>query len=296
MPNPRAGTFVKLSPTKIITALACPRKFKYRYVDGLEPVGTPSALAFGRAVHAALAAAYARQNTPMSADEVAEAFTRYFDFLEALGVNYKERESYETLREKGEALVTLWWETFRDDVLAAKVLSVEQELSYDVDVGLVVHGHPDVIEARDERLYIGDHKTAASWGENDEILHAKSIQLTAYAYLYWKVHHRLPDQLYLTVLKKTKKPEVFRYFTHRTRGDIEAFEDHVRYIAALIRFYRENDNYPQNVCRDCSWCGFNALCWELDDAAEAFTTRERRKQEPAATTAASKEAIGNGER
>lgn len=274
--------YVKLSPTRIITALACPRKFRLRYVDGLEPARMPSMLAFGRAIHAAIAAAYARQNAPMETAEVARAFAHHFEVLEEQGISYKKKETYEGLLEKGEALVTLWWETFRDDVLAVKVVSLESNIGYDVELGLAVHGYPDVIEERDGLLYVGEHKTVAGWGESDDILVAKSIQLTMYAYLCRKVHGRLPDKFYVTVLKKTKTPDVFRYFTERTAAEVDAFEDYVRGIADLIRFYQENDTFPKNYSRDCSWCGFNALCWELDGAREMFMSREERKERAAA--------------
>lgn len=272
--------YVKLSPTRIITALACPRKYKLRYVDGLEPRKLPSMLAFGRAVHAAIAAAYAHQNVPMETEEVARFFAVHFTAQDDQGISYKERESLEDLLEKGRALVALWWETFRDDVLAAKVLSLESELGYDVGVGLAIHGYPDVIEERDGLLYVGEHKTCASWGESDEILVARSVQLTMYAYLCGKVHGRLPDKLYVTVLKKTKEPRVFRYFTERTAAEVDAFEDYVRGIADLIRFYQANDT--KNYSRDCSWCGFNALCWNLEGAREMFVTREEKKERAAA--------------
>ncbi len=267
-------SFVKLSPTRIITALACPRKFRYRYVDGLEPRKLPSILAFGRAVHAAIAAAYAHQNVPLKAEEIARFFAIHFTAQDDQGISYKERESLEDLLEKGKALVTLWWETYRDDVLAANVVSLESELSHDVDVGFAVHGHPDVIEERDGLWYVGEHKTCASWGESDEILVAKSVQLTMYAYLCQKVHGRLPDKFYVTVLKKTKEPRVFRYYTTRTATEVDAFEDYVRGIADLVRFYREKGIYPKNYSRDCSWCGFNELCWGIEGAEGRFKKRE----------------------
>jgi len=256
--------------------LSCPRKYRYRYVEGLAPKMMPSTLAFGKAVHAAIQAAYARKNAPMTPDEVAGSFAVYFNHLDEQGIRYKEKESLEDLVEKGKALAEEWWRLFRDDVLAAEVVSIESELRVDIDVGLAFRGYPDVIEERDGVLYIGDHKTVASWGESDEILAARSIQLTAYAYLCEKKYGRLPDKLYFTVLKKTKKPQVFRYYTERTRADVDAFEGYVRDVARLINYCRDNDVYPDNITRDCTWCEFKGLCWGMEDAREAFVTREER--------------------
>jgi CRISPR/Cas system-associated exonuclease Cas4 (RecB family) len=281
--NRYAGpAYVKLSPTRIITALACPRKYKHRYVDGLEPARMPSALAFGRAVHAALAAAYARQNAPLDSDGVADAFGRHFAFLDEQGITYKDRESYEDLDAKGRALVAKWHAEYGEaEIPETKVIACETELSHDIEPGLAVHGHVDLIEERDGLLYICDHKTVASWGESDEVLYARSTQLTMYAYLCLKTYGRLADRLYITVLKKTKAPEVKRYFTERSAAEIAAFEDYARGVAALIRFHDEAGTYPRNYSRDCAWCGFNSLCFGLEGAAEMFVSREERKEKAA---------------
>lgn len=276
--DPPAGPGVlKLSHTTIATALACPRKFRYRYVDQLEPVATPAAFAFGRAVHAAIAAAYARQNVPMTAEEVAEVFKRHFAALDEQGVSYKDKESSEDLLTKGRALAALWYEKHRDDVLNAKVLACEAHLSYDVDLGLVLQGYADIIEERDGKLYVGDHKTVSSWGESDEVVAAKSVQLTAYAYLCWKKYDRLPDALYITVLKKTKTPDAFRYYAPaRTLDEVRAFEDYLRRVAELIRFYERDGVDVMNVGRECAWCTYAPLCWETENAVGMFKKRERR--------------------
>lgn len=31
-----------------------------------------------------------------------------------------------------------------------------------------------------------------------------------------------------------------------------------------------------NVTRECSWCAYAPLCWEAEDAAKLFQTREQR--------------------
>ena len=269
---------VKLSHTTIETALACPRRYRYRYIDQLEPVSTPAAFAFGRAVHAAIAAAYGRQKTPMTAEEVAGTFAQHFAAANRDGISYKEKEPFEDLLAKGRALVALWYEKHRDEVLTATVLACEAHLRHDIDVGLVLQGFADIIEERDGRLYVGDHKTVAGWGESDEIAAAVSPQLTAYAYLCWKKYERLPDGLYITVLKKTKVPDAFRYYAPaRTLDDVRAFEDYVRKVAGLIRFYEREHFDVMNVSWQCSRCEFSPLCFKEDGAAAMFKTREKKK-------------------
>jgi len=270
--------YVRLSPTRINTALDCPRKFRYRYVDRLEPRGLPSMLAFGRAVHAAIAAAYANQNAPLDSAGVADAFTRHFAVRDEQGISYKEGEDYDKLDAKGRALVSCWYEQFIDDVLDAKVWSLESELVHDIEPGLAVVGHPDVIEERDGQLCVGEHKTVGSWGETNEMLVGRSVQLTAYAYLCWKHFGRLPDALYITVLKKTKKPEAFRCYTMRSAEEVAAFEDQAREIATLIRHYAAANTYPCNFHRDCGWCGFHPKCWGLEGADAMFVKRKEKDE------------------
>ena len=45
----------KLSSSQITTYLMCPRKYRYRYSDKLEPESRSANMAFGSAVHAAIA-------------------------------------------------------------------------------------------------------------------------------------------------------------------------------------------------------------------------------------------------
>ncbi|HUV85476.1 MAG TPA: hypothetical protein VMX79_00005, partial [bacterium] len=86
------------------------------------------------------------------------------------------------------------------------------------------------------------------------------------------------DGLYITVLKKTKEPDAFRYYAPaRTLDDVRAFEDYVRKVAGLIRFYEREHFDVMNVGRECSWCGFAPLCLGLDGAVEMFKTREKKK-------------------
>lgn len=268
-------THVKLSPTRIRTALTCPRKYRYRYVDRLESRAISSTFAFGRAVHKAIEVAYAKQNTPLDAEGVADVFTRDFAGQDDIGISYKEKEGFDTLNEKGRALVICWHENFGHEIPGAKIHALENAMTVNLDLGLTVYGHPDIIEERDGRLYVGDHKTVASWGESNEVMLVRDTQLTAYAFLCRELLGRMPDALYVTVLKKTKTPEAFRCLTTRTEAEVEAFAGYARGIAELMRFYVKSNYYPKNYHRDCAWCGFNPLCWSIDGAADMFITRDK---------------------
>ena len=273
---------VKLSPSTIITALSCARKYKYRYIDDLESATTSARFAFGRAAHKAIEFAYGRRKTPPDADAVADVFTQHFAALDAQGIIYKEKENHEDLDAKGRALVALWWETYGEDVCAVadEPLIVEACLTHDVEVGLTLFGHPDVVEERDGLLYVGDHKTLAQWGPSWETMVAQSVQLTLYGYLVKQKLGRYPDVYYWTVLKKTKTPEAFRYFTQRTPADIDAFADTARAVAAQIRFWAERGEYLCNSSLECYRCQFSALCLGLEGADGFFKRRERRGDEP----------------
>jgi len=275
---------IKLSPSTIIAALSCPRKYKYRYVDELESSSVSARFAFGRAVHKGIEFAYGRRKTSPGVEDVARVFSMHFALLDEQGISYREKESYEALDEKGRALVALWWETYGDEVraVADEPLIVEACLSHDVEVGLTLFGHPDVIEERDGLLYIGDHKTLAQWGPSWETMVAQSPQLTLYGYLCHKKLGRYPDVYYWTVLKKTKTPEAFRHFTTRTPEEVDAFEDQAREVAALIRHWEARGRYLRNAGLECHRCQYHPLCLDLEGAADSFRPRERRGDEPEA--------------
>jgi RecB family exonuclease len=287
--------YIKLSPTKIKAALACPARYWYRYVEGLEPRRTPSALAFGRAVHQAIAAAYARQNAPMTAEEVADVFTTTLIALDKQGISYKDDETLEDRQElktvrgkekdvkvlglnsQGRYLVAVWWQMQRELVLAARVKGVEAALTIPIADGLDLTCRVDVAEVNNGVFTLGDHKTASSWGAADEQEAAMSLQMFAEVLCWERERGERPESFYFNVLKKTKEPQVFRYHVSVPDGAaLASFEDELIAYGEMMREIRSRGRPVRHVSRDCGWCSFTPFCWGVDGARDNFTTRADR--------------------
>ena len=84
------------------TYLTCPLKYRFRYIDKVEPERTSSCFPFGRAFHAALSER-ARIGCDMSIREVVDVFEDYFKSETDAAENlvYKAGESYDYLIEPG---------------------------------------------------------------------------------------------------------------------------------------------------------------------------------------------------
>ena len=120
----REGLHISASSLK--SFLTCPWKFKLQYVEGAQPEFRASALILGKAVHEAIAVYHRSVQTGQAVDAVKltsqydEAFTR--ELQGEIPVEFKDKESAETLRETGKNLVSL----YQRESQLQKILAVEQ--------------------------------------------------------------------------------------------------------------------------------------------------------------------------
>ena len=61
-----------ISHAQIALYLQCPLKYAFRYIDGIQPEGTPSQMALGRSIHRALASFYetAKEGSPFRLKDI----------------------------------------------------------------------------------------------------------------------------------------------------------------------------------------------------------------------------------
>lgn len=134
------------SASKLKTFHACPKKFKYRYIDNLGEPQT-GAQAYGTTNHAALEAWLIHFH---EGSEV-----RLAKALEAIQLT----DPFEAARARA---VILGYE-LRWGEIPWRVLGVEAAFSYELD-GHVIHGYIDAIveDQRDGRVYVVEHKNSAA--------------------------------------------------------------------------------------------------------------------------------------
>jgi hypothetical protein len=184
-----------LSHSQVQTFTGCPRKWTYEKVDHAPRECIPAALAFGSAVHDALA----EVNEAALHGERVDAPARFVvAWKEAIGgdlpVHYGKDDAYDLLA-KGRALVGAY-------TPPSGIIGVEQPFSVNLDPDLPpVEGRIDLIR-RDEHgdLTLADLKTAGTRTLSDT--HAVEAQLALYDCAYPAARHEA------IVLAKLKTPVV----------------------------------------------------------------------------------------
>ena len=86
------------SYTQISQYLSCPRRYKYRYLDGWKEKDTRAAMLFGRAFEQALAAYFLRE------DSTAVLYREWAAYRD-LGLHYSERDTWDRMLQSGVQLL-----------------------------------------------------------------------------------------------------------------------------------------------------------------------------------------------
>lgn len=293
--------YLKLSPTQIQSALTCPAEYWYRYVERLESRRTPSFLAFGKAIHAAIEFAYGRRQTAPTPEDVAAVAEHHLRVADANGVAYKGDEALDDhvvmkkksrkkdaveepvevpgLVTQARALVALWWLQDRERVAALDDAVTEVSLTYALDGDTEFTCRVDAAERKDGQLWLGDHKTVKGWGDANARAASLSIQMYLECWLWWKINGERVDGFFFNVLKKTKEPEFLRWsLPAPTVDELVAFEDQLRAFAKIARHHKTLGRPVRAVQQKCGWCSFAPLCWNLEGARDMFMDRDERRK------------------
>jgi len=153
-----------LSYSQIALYLECPLKYQLVYLEGLEREGIPSALAFGRVIHKALAGFYrdAMDREPFNLAAFLKAFAEAWENeTDEKGVIYREGEDFETLLELGKAMLRAFARTVRPQRVIGVELPFEFRLEHPFtgkDTSVPIRGVIDLVE-EDEAgtLWVVDH-------------------------------------------------------------------------------------------------------------------------------------------
>jgi putative RecB family exonuclease len=254
-----------VSFTQIDQYLRCPLKYRFTYIDRLEPAFVPSALAFGSGIHGAAAVflrGLAAGRAP-AVDEVQGYFESYWNLeTEQRPVRFGERETREGLLDLGRRMLEVFC---RSQESGTEILAVEEPFDVplvDLDTGEILDralvGMLDLME-RDSsgRVVVVDLKTSARRYTDLQV--EASLQLSVYSYA--TAMNGLGEQedvrLRFDVLTKTKQPELCRYWTQRDRRtSVRLF----RLVAEVLRAVESGSFHP-NPGWQCKECPFRPRCW-----------------------------------
>lgn len=241
-----------LSYSQISRYLTCPEQYRLYYLEKLRPRIESAGMIFGALIHVALADLFRSGADPV------ETFRREWQNLKNIELRYNNRDSWESLKEKGEKLLQKFLQEEVPKI--QKVFSVERKFELSVTslpqpfIGIV-----DLTARVDGQTTIIDFKTAASDYEDHEVV--LSDQLTA----YWLADPQA-QKVALCVLVKTKEPRIEWHFAERDAGRLAEYLAKVQLIAGDIaagKFYKRPGKW-------CSYCDFLPVC--LGNKKEAQET------------------------
>ena len=254
-----------VSFTQIDQYLRCPLKYKFTYVDRLEPEFVPAALAFGSGIHGA-AAFFLRgvqQGAPPRLDDVQGYFEGYWNLeTQRRPIRFGEKDTKDSLLDLARRMLDVFCAKQEP---GAEVVAVEQPFDVpliDQETGEVLDralvGTLDLIERDgDGRIVVVDLKTSAR--KYTDLQVEASLQLSVYSYA--TAMNGLADQedlrLRFDVLTKTKQPELHRYWTQRDRAaNLRLF-----HLTAEILHAIEAGVFVPNPGWQCKECPFKSRCW-----------------------------------
>jgi putative RecB family exonuclease len=243
------------SISQVQAYLFCPLKYRFQYVDQIPKPWRASALAFGTSVHAAVEWLHKERLAGRQPDlmEILKVFEAdwYAQNLEPLV--FPERESKDSLTEKGRAMLQLYTESLN----GVKPIAVEQPFEVDLadpETGEVLdvrlRGIVDLVE---EGETLVDLKTAARTLEQGGL--ERHLQLSAYALAFFLLYGSVP-KLRLDMLLKTSKPRLERHETTRTVEDLSWIARLISEVSLAI----QTEHFYPNPSWRCSECEYFAHC------------------------------------
>ncbi len=234
------------SYTQISHYLACPRKYRYRYVDGWQEKDTRAGMLFGRAFELALGAFFRRQDP-------SEVLFQEWSVYKNNDLDYHHNDSWDRMLHQGIKLLELFAQHDRIDIRYPK-RNLQIKVSRPLSATSQFVAYIDAFGYLDGTRCVIDWKTtAARYPDEPEGLLALDPQLACYSWLTGEpevafvvfVRKRLPEIQYL---RSTITEDQRREFGQLVKDTIEQIESGQFLPHSGIRF-------PQNGCTSCSFLG-----------------------------------------
>jgi putative RecB family exonuclease len=192
-----------LSYSQISTYMACPLKYKFHYMDTVEPEFTPVSLAFGAAIHEAVATYYQNrlEGNNLSPSEMLGVYRH--EWRKQENIRFFNGDNESSLCIKAEQLLSVFHASIDP---TTTILGVEERFDMPMENMPSFLGFIDLIEQDSAgNITIVDLKTASK-KPTDTNVH-QNLQLTAYSLGARALGFNGPEtKCRLDVLTKTKAP------------------------------------------------------------------------------------------
>ncbi|HET9410118.1 MAG TPA: PD-(D/E)XK nuclease family protein [Candidatus Sulfotelmatobacter sp.] len=249
------------SYTQISQYLTCPRRYRYRYLDGWKEKDNRAAMLFGRAFEQALGA-YFRRGDP------GEILFREWTACKEQNLQFSRHDSWDRMLEQGIMLLMRFCQDNRVRVRQPRrqlQIKVTKSLSGSNDFIAYV----DAIGELDGTRCLLEWKTSSSrYPEEPDGLLALDPQLVCYSWMTGIA------EVAQVVFVRKRLLEVQYLKTTITAAQRHEFgqlvEDTVRRIASAQFLPHSGIRFPQNPCSNCPYLGF---CLGRQDLAESALVR-----------------------
>src|SRR5437868_6143755 len=211
------------SYTQISHYLACPRKYRYRYLDGWQEKETRAGLLFGRAFEQALAAYFHRQ-------DATEALFKEWSQHQHTTLDYTHGDNWDRMLQQGIKLLELFAQQDRVEIRYPK-RNLQIKTSRALSPTSQFVGYIDAFGVVDATRCVIDWKTtAARYPDQPEGLLALDPQLACYSWLTGEsevafvvfVRKRLPEIQYLRSPISDEQRREFGQLVEDSIAQIEA--------------------------------------------------------------------------
>ena len=248
------------SYTQISQYLACPRRYRYRYVDGWKEKDTRAGMLFGRAFELALGAYFQREDP-------GEVLFREWSAAKDQALQFSNHDTWDRMLEQGILLLTRFCQDDRVRVSHARrnlQIKFTRPIGHNEFVAYI-----DGVGKLDGRRCLLEWKTSSNrYPEEPEGLLALDPQLVCYSWMTGIsevaqvvfVRKRLVEVQYLrTAITDTQREEFGRLV-----------KDTIKRIESAEFLPHSGIRFPQNPCRTCPYVG---LCLGQQELADANLVR-----------------------
>ncbi len=250
------------SYTQISSFLACPRRYRYQYLEGWKESQTRAAMLFGRAFEQVLAAFFLGL-------EWRERWDQEWWAVRELPLVCSPGESWESMLDQGYELLELFVRQQRVHI-ARPLQDLQIKFLKRLDPQNEFVGFIDAVGALDGQSCLMDWKTSAScYAAQPEGIVALDPQLVCYSWLTDIA------EVALVVFVRKRLPEI-QYLRATITEDQRAefgrlVEATIRQIEAAEFFAHSGIRFPQNQCSSCAFIG---LCLKQQPQVEARLDRK----------------------
>jgi len=246
------------SYTQISQYLACPRRYRHRYLDGWQEKDTRASMLFGRAFEQAIAALFRRE------DPAAVLFEQWAP-AKQMNLSYSGNDTWDRMLQQGIQLLERF---IQDGRVRIRRPSANQQVQFTRDLGSGNQflSYIDAIGELDSTPSVLEWKTtSARYPEEPSGLAALDPQLICYSWMTGI------DEVAQVVFVRKRLVEV-QYLratiTEEHRREFASLvEDTVKRIESGLFLPHSGIRFPQNPCTSCPFLGLCLDKRELIDAA-----------------------------